>query len=153
MNKAIIVLSGTTPSKAKFIETVKKSAWLWNINISNFLGSRKNEFYWDGESGEYYQSFTHEFFALIYKYFTADNSETKIAKGKIFTKFVLIVNGVDESLLPVLKDQYGVFRIHVSTNEHKYNSECDFVICEEDENFESEVNRLISVLTNEKELV
>ena len=154
MNKAIILLSGTTPSR--FIEIAKKSSWVWHININNFLGSRKNEFYWDGEEGQFYNSFTHEFFALIYKYFTADDNEVKVAKGKVFTKFLLVVHGVSDNLVSTLKDEYGVFKIHLSNKERNENDILnDVVLSEDNGNFEEEVNKLIYILTssNEKELV
>ena len=153
MNKAIVLLSGTPSTKSKFIEIAKKSNWIWNIQLQGFLGSRKDEFYWDGETGEYYQSFTHEFFALIYKYFMADDSEVKIAKNKIFNRFLLVVHGVSDSLVSTLEEEYGVFKIHISNRERNDNVElCDVILYEDDDNFEDEVNRVVDVLTKEKEM-
>lgn len=150
MNKAIVLISGTPSAKSKFIEYAKKTNWIWNIPLQSFLGSRKNEFYWDGESREYYQSFTHEFFALIHKYFMADDSEVKISKGRVFNRFLLVVHGVSDSLVSTLEEEYGVFKIHISNRERKDNVELyDVILYEDDENFEDEVNRVVDVLTKE----
>ena len=165
MNKAIILLSGLPSAKTKFIEESKKSNFLWNCNFRDFLGTKANGLYWDGERDENYYGFTLEFSRLVSKYFRAeekylkekiekflaDDSEEKKIGNNVFTNFLLIVHGVSKELVSTLESEYGVFQIHVSRRELNSSIELyDIVLYEDDENFESEVQRVISVLTNNK---
>lgn len=165
MNKAIILLSGTPSGKSKFIETAKNSSWLWNINPRDFLGAKSNSFYWDGERTDEYYKFSNELLKLVNKYFEfeekylkekiekfqSDYSETKTNKEKVFNKFLLIAHGISKDIVPMLKNEYGVFEIHVTRHDLNTNVELhELILYEDDANFESEVERYINVLTNSK---
>lgn len=148
MNKAIILISGTPDSKKKFVDLAKKEVWLWNVDLHNFLGSKKNGFYWDGDRSQDYNNFTIEFFAMVYKYFMLDDSEFKLNVKRTFDKFILIVHGVSKELDTKLKDEYGVFRILITQSDETVNmSLYDLILFDDNENFELEVNRVVSTLT------
>jgi len=161
MKKAIILLSGIPEAKTKFINEVYKSNWVWNINFRDFLGAKAKGFYWDGERDENYYNFTLEFLKLVNNHFQAegkylaekidkflaDDVETKEHEGKIFNNHILIAHGVSKELIPVLEAEYGVFKIHVSRKDLNTNIEIhDLVLYEDDDNFETEVNRVIQTL-------
>ena len=168
MEKAILLISGSPSGKSKFIETAKKSSWCWNCNAKDFLGTKTNSFYWNGERDEEYYRFTYEFLELVNRYFRfeekylknkiedflKDDSPNKLSKdGTVFDKFLLIAHGVSRELVSTLKDDYGVFQIHISRRDLNSNAESmnDLVLYEDDENFEGEVNRVVNVLTDNKQ--
>jgi hypothetical protein len=163
MKKAIIIASGTPEGKNKFDEIVKKSSWSWNVNFKNYLGSLSKNFYWSGERDETYYKFivelsdlTNRYFSSEEKYlrekiekFNSDDSEQKIGEdGKVFTKFILIIHGVSRDLVDMLESDYGLFQLHISRRDLNTNTEShDYVLYEDDENFEEEVERVLNVLT------
>lgn len=161
MNKATILLSGLPEGKSKFIENAKKISWCWNVNPLDFLSTKSNGFYWDGERNEEHYKFLREFLGIVNKYymfelkylkekiekFLSDENEQKLSGDKIFTNFILIAHGVSKELVSILKDEYGVYQIHISRRDLNSNIELyDLVLYEDDENFEEEVIRVVTTL-------
>jgi len=77
----------------------------------------------------------------------SDENEQKLSGDKIFTNFILIAHGVSKELISILKDEYGVYQIHISRRDLNSNIELyDLVLYEDDENFEEEVIRVVTTL-------
>ena len=150
MNKAVVLLTGTPSSKSKFVESAKTSACLWNVDLNNFLGSRTKGFYWNGElcwdvrgEGKDYEDLTYDIFELIYTYFQENETEED-------KKNILLVDGASRSLSEKLVSDYGSFKIHISDKDVGEDASLyDMILCENSENFDSEINRLFNVLTKD----
>lgn len=167
MKKAIILLSSDLQSSNRFIEEAKKVSWVRNCDPKGFLGSKANGFYWDGEKNQHHYDFTLEFLGLVNKYFyfearflkdkiekflCEDYEIKKDRQGKEFDTSLLVVHDISKDLVNELESEYGVFQIHVSRRDLNANIELyDTVLYEDDENFGEEVNRVISVLTDNKQ--
>jgi len=164
MKKAIILLSADSQnSKNKFIEEAKKTSWVKNCDPRGFLGSKANGFYWDGEENQHYNDFTLEFLDLVNKYFyfearylkdkiekflSDDYEVKKDRKGKEFDTSLFVIRNVSKELVNELESEYGVFQVHISQRDLNANIELyDTVLYDDDENFESEVFRVINILT------
>ena len=163
MKKAIFLLSGTPSGKSRFDEIAKQKAWCWNINFNNFLGALSKNFYWQGERDEHYYQFIAHLRDLVNrewgaeeKYlrekiqkFNADDSEQKVMGDAQFDTFILIVHGVSKNLVSCLEEDYGVFKVHISQRKLNSNIEKhDYILYEDDPDFEEQVQRLVRVLTN-----
>lgn len=168
MKKAIILLSADLQSSNdRFTEEARKISWVRNCDPRGFLGSKANGFYWDGEENQHYYDFTLEFLGLVNKYFyfearflkekiekfLSDDYETKKDRnGKEFDTSLLVIRGVSNELVNELESEYGAFRVHVSQKDLNTNIELyDTVLYEDDEDFGEEVNRVINVLTDNKQ--
>jgi hypothetical protein len=169
MKKAIVILSGESGSKNKFDLLVKNQSWVWAINAKNELSrASKNHLFWDGERTEEFHKFLGIFLELVNEYFNFetkyirlmiekfinDTDEFKLltprdgGEQKKFDKFLLVIHGVNKELVQTLEEEYGAFQLHVTTRELNTNIENhDQVLYSDDENFESEVNRVIDILT------
>ncbi len=167
MNKAIVVLTGTPEGKSKFDAVAKKSCWLWNSNPKNYLTKiAKDKFYWDGEKNEKYFQFIAEQFQLVNKYFgfeeiyigdliekfTQNENEQMSLKSdngeeQVFNNFLLVIHGLSKELTTKLKEDQGVFQLHISNRKLNTNIENhDYCLYDDDENFDEEVNRFINIL-------
>lgn len=166
MNKVILCIGGTPSGKAKFDELTKENCWVWNLNPKNRLGNLAKEFYWNGERNEEYYSFTSEFLQLLNKYFDYEKNHLrkkiedfrndvdevkKDISGKEYNKFVLILHGISREAREMLKDEYGVLEVHISRRDLNTTPERDWVLYEDDEDFEEQIRRTVDILTKGKE--
>lgn len=167
MNKAIIILTGIPEGKNKWDDIVKKTSWVWGVNPKNALARiAKNNLFWDGERTEQYSKFLSEFLSLVnlnfqfeevytrktIEKFLKDEDEYKIDVDQTkFNNFLLVIHGTSKTLSTKLKDEFGAFQIHVTSRILNSNVEPhhDFILYEDDENFESEVERILSGLTQD----
>jgi len=62
-------LTGKGTGKSKFIESAKKISWIWNVNPLDFLSTKSNGFYWDGERNEEHYKFVREFLGIVNRYY------------------------------------------------------------------------------------
>jgi hypothetical protein len=164
MNKTIILLSGSPGAKAKFIESAKKIAWLWNLSPKDFIRANSKIFYWVSEpdNKEKDNRYLREMLELLNRHceferkyleqnlqnFQDDDSQQKENKeGKVFDNFVAIIHGVSKPLVNFLQEDFGAFRIHVSRHDLNTNEELqDITLYEDDENFSERVLQVISTL-------
>src|SRR5258706_761119 len=175
MDKTIVLLSGTPTGKTRFSELVNEIAWQWNCNSKDFLADQAKSMGWNGIRDDKFYKFIAELLSLANKNFgferkyleqkieafKKDDSITKTDKisGKEFSKFVLILHGVSKDLVASLKEDYGVYKIYVTSHALRTNviPERDFILYDDievnngdflpNENFETEVLNIINKLT------
>jgi hypothetical protein len=167
MNKAIIVLTGSPEAKVKFDEIAKRDYFVWNANSKNRLTKiDKDDLYWNGVKDKSYHEFIDEFLDLVNRYnqfenkyigeliekFTQDDCDQRIIKDvlgneKVFDNFLLVIHGLTKTLTEELKDQEGIFQLHLGDKKNTIVENHDYVIFEDEENFEAEVLKVLKVLT------
>jgi hypothetical protein len=163
MQKAILLLTGSPSSKNEFDRIAKETCWVWAVNPNNRLSDISKSLFWDGERTEEFQKFLHKFRTLVNEHlefeekyiksmiekFLADEDSVKVSPdSKTFSKFLLVIHGLSNSLYQVLKDEYGAFQIHVSSRSLNTNIEShDLCLYEDDDDFEQKVNGLIDSLS------
>lgn len=163
MNKAIVLLSGTPSGKRTFNEILQRNSWVWNINPKDFLYEKLfKSISYDGEKDEAFyknlqevSNLLNEKFEYERKYlkekigrFLQDTDEVKTHEGKTFNSFVLVAHGVSKGLVEYLKDEFGIFKIHIAplnTNPNIENQ--DVILWEHADNFESKVESTLAILT------
>jgi len=166
MNKAILLLSGNPSGKTSFINTIKKSAWIWNINHKDYIAkiARNYLYYTEGERDAEYYTFiesiarvlnTQYNFQQVYveemiRKFLSDESEYFTDKdGKKFDSFVLVIHGLGKDTVKFLKENYGAFHLCISARILNSNIEIyDTVLYEDDGDFEAQSIRTLNILTN-----
>jgi hypothetical protein len=139
MNNAIVVLSGTPRARLRFNKVARKSCFVKNVNAGNRFSK-------NGLEGE-------EINALgSIEDFLQDDSEeimVSVREGvKTFSRALLVLHWISCELTEKLKESSGIIQLHVTSRNLPTNVEHhDFVLYEDDLNFESEVQRVIDILT------
>jgi hypothetical protein len=141
MNKAIIVLSGSTPVQInKFIQISRKNNRVWIGNVGNYLKT-----FWSGVGNK--NICEEGYVNRVIQKFQQDEH-----KHESLNSFVLILREVSEGLIEELKNGFGVFQIHVASHEENVDIEAhDLILYEDESNFECEVVKLLNVLTKENQ--
>jgi hypothetical protein len=163
MKKAIVAISGSNSGKRRFSEVAKRASWLWEVNPVNSLTDvSKSRFYWDGERTDKYDEFMFELHSRVNsvfnfdeKYvtesifkFNADESEYKEIGGNRFEKFLLVIHGINDKLINKLREDYGVFQLHITSSNIKTSEgNHDYILYEDADTFEEDIERTINVLT------
>jgi hypothetical protein len=142
MNNAIVVLSGTPRARLRFNKVARKSCFIKNVNAGNRFSKNGLE--------------SEEINALgsIEDFLQNDSEEIMVSVGgsvKTFSRALLVLHWINHELTEKLKETSGIIQLHVTSRNLPTNIEYhDFVLYEDDPNFESEVQRAIDILTNTK---
>lgn len=169
MDKAIIVITGTPSGKGQFEKIAKQNVWLWNVNPKNWLGEvARRHLYWSGEerNEEYHRKiarlyslvneefgFEGHYIAQLLERFRDFDKEVMRGTGedgqeREFTKFLLVIHGISKELTKRLEEEEGALQVHVTSRTLNTNVELhDYVLYEDDADFEERVLKLIKVLT------
>lgn len=168
MNKAIIILTGSSTGRAKFNEIAKRTCWLWSINPKNYLTNTAKNLYWNGdrdnnfygfisgllESSNSAFNFEENYIAEKLEKFHQDADDYKRNENNItFSKFLLVIEGVSNKLIKKLEDEEGAFQLHIAQSQNTNIEKHDYTVFETSNTFCEDVERVINVLTNEKEKV
>ena len=80
--------------------------------------------------------------------FRSDESETKSSGSVVFDKFILILHGLSKELVDKLKEEQGIFQLHITnSNVQTTPKDHDFILFEDKDTFEEDVERVIRILT------
>lgn len=140
MKKAIVVLTGVPAGKNKFTEVCKGLSWVWGINPKNHRP--KNE--------ECPKEFEEKYLLENIERFKADEASVKTDGINEYDTFLLIAHGVSGKQMEMLKEEYGVYKIHiVATSEEitdEMSSHNDLILAEADEYFAGKVSSIIRII-------
>lgn len=168
MNKAIIVLTGSTTGREKFNEIAKRTCWLWQVNPKNYLANTARGLYWNGDrDNNFYKfisnlldlsnsafDFEENYIAEKIEKFRQDADEYKRNNDNVeFLKFLLVIDGISNQLTKKLEEEEGAFQLHIAQSPVTNLNKHDYVLFETSDTFCEDVERVINVLTNDKELV
>jgi hypothetical protein len=142
MNNAIVVLSGTPRARLRFNKVAKKSCFVKNVNAGNRFSKNGLEIEEINALGS------------IEDFLQDDREEITVSieeNLKTFSRALLVLHWISCELTEKLKETSGIIQLHVTSRNLPTNIEYhDFVLYEDDLNFESEVQRVIDILTNTK---
>lgn len=141
MKKAIVVLTGVPAGKNRFTQVCKGSSWVWGINPKN--NRPKN--------GECPSDFEEKYLLENIERFLDDEATVKTDGKQEYHTFLLIAHGVSGKQMEMLKEEYGVYKIHIVEKLEDITSEMsahnDLVLVDTDESFDAHVSSIISVIT------
>ena len=155
MRKAIIILTGISEGKTRFINTIKDNGyWTWNVSHMNFLSSQTHKLFWDGTRDEKYYEFIKKFESLVDEYFDLPwmYVEKYIKKLRESEKArVVIVHGIDGDISRALLGKYNnCYDVHILNHDGESDHYRSFNY--ESETYDEDVLEFMKELTEEKEI-
>ncbi len=151
MQKAIVLLSGSPTAKERFIELAGNTNEIVSVNAKNYLGTKAESFYWNGNKDESYYEFISDFSKLTNKHFDFEKKYLKEELDRFQADEgltdLLIIHGVSKDLVELLKSEYGVFKIHIELKNQEAGIGLNDLILHEDDDFDKNVMQTIGVLT------
>ena len=177
MNKAIVLITGTSAGRSKFNKIAKETCWVWSASPRDYLCKvSNNKFYWNGDKDDNFFKFITDLSNLVntsYEFekkyidelvekFRQTDDEVKTSydehgNQKTFNRFLLVIQDISKEFTEELKDDEGGFQIHITRRDLHTNIENhDLTLFEDDLDFEEQVQKTLNVLLDykkEKELV
>lgn len=170
MEKAILILTGTPSGKSRFDSIITQKCWRWNVSAKNWLAEiAKSKLYWSAEDrDENYHKTLANFYEFVNREFDFESHYIREAINRfrafdadkmtkvddqnqetVFVKFLCVLHGITKELTSKLEQDEGAMQIHVTSralNTNIYHH--DYVLYEDDADFEQQVEKVIDILTN-----
>jgi hypothetical protein len=153
MEKVIVILTGQSEGKTKFINHIKeKGWWTWNINHMNRLSDITRDFGWNGERDPNYYDFVKKLDALVneywdFKYQYIENLINKFQKSD--KTYVLIVHSADFDVAKILTNKYSnCYTIHI-TDSDEVNPDYSKTLNCKDDNYLDNIVATMETLTKD----
>lgn len=140
MKKAIVVLTGIPAGKNKFTQVCKKLSWVWGINPKNHLP----------KDSENKHELEEKYLLENIERFLSDDADVKTDGIRTYNTFLLVAHGVSGKQTEMLKNDYGVLKLHIVASESDVTLEVlshnDLVLVESDPLFETRILTIISII-------
>jgi len=155
MRKAIIILTGISEGKTKFVNTIRENGyWTWNINHMNFLSSLTHKLFWDGVRNDKYYEFIKKFESIANEYYNYNLLYAERLIEKLFksdkTTIVVIHSSNAEMRKTLLEKYENCYDIHI-VNNNGGDYECYKSLNCENESYVEDLLKIVEELTIEKE--